>query len=68
MRILAFLAMLFVAYQFGKVSGTRVVIKSDPLPGNFYAEEIHAERFCTDKWGNTILATRIRSGKTTITD
>ncbi len=38
-----------------------------PLPANFYSEENIAKKYCTDKWGNTIQAVTIRSGKTTIT-
>lgn len=64
--ILAIVVAYHAGVSIGKGSQPDVVVEH--LPPNFYSEEIVATKYCTDKWGNTIVATRTRSGKTTVTD
>lgn len=71
MHLIGYISAMTVAFFIGVNSGKTVdsnVPEIEPLPGNYFVEEIIGKKYCTDKWGNTILATRIRSAKTTITE
>lgn len=70
MHVFIALVAIFIAYHtgvsIGKDSKPDVVVEH--LPPNFFSEKTVATKYCTDKWGNTIVSSRTISGRTTVTE